>query len=274
MLCAALVHPEQREVFIMDTEPIVKQDGASKNDCEQNAAKRLLKALSQRYADYDLLVTEDVLHANAPNLRNILSNGWQFIVNIKPDSHKSLFTAFEARKTRGQCKVRKWTDKKGTIHRFEYANNFALNNSAADVRVNVLKYEQIFVNGQIKRFTWATSIQLHAQNVERMMKIGRSRWKIENETFNTLKNQGYCFEHNYGHGSNQLATAFAFLMCLAFQVDQIFQRCNELFKRIWKQAGSKIKLWTILKAIFSVNIVYSFKELLHKVASQFFIQIE
>ena len=33
------------------------------------------------------------------------------------------------------------------------------------------------------------------------MLIGRSRWKIENETgqhsaFNTLKNQGYYFEHD------------------------------------------------------------------------------
>ena len=30
------------------------------------------------------------------------------------------------------------------------------------------------------------------------MRAGRCRWKIENETFNTLKNQGYNFEHNYG----------------------------------------------------------------------------
>jgi hypothetical protein len=30
------------------------------------------------------------------------------------------------------------------------------------------------------------------------MSGGRARWKIENETFNTLKNQGYQFEHNFG----------------------------------------------------------------------------
>lgn len=274
MLCAALVHPDQKEVFMMDTEPIVKQDGATKNDCEQNAAKRLLAALAESYKDYDLLVVEDALHANAPNLRNILGNDWQFMVNIKADSHKSLFTAFEARKARGQCKIRAYKDKKGVIHRFEYANNFALNDSATDLRVNVLKYEQVYANGKVKRFTWATSIPLHARNVERLMKVGRSRWKIENETFNTLKNQGYHFEHNYGHGSNHLATAFAFLMCLAFQVDQIFQRCSQLFKRIWMKAESKAKLWTVLKAIFSVNIIYSFKELYYTIAAQFFIQIE
>ena len=36
----------------------------------------------------------------------------------------------------------------------------------------------------------------------------RARWKIENETFNTLKNQGYHFEHNYGHGEQHLSVVF------------------------------------------------------------------
>jgi hypothetical protein len=43
---------------------------------------------------------------------------------------------------------------------------------------------------------------------------GRARWKIENETFNTLKNQGYQFEHNFGHGKQNLScigTCFASL---------------------------------------------------------------
>ena len=41
MLGAVVVHPEQREVFPLAPEPIVKGDGATKNDCERNAAKRL-----------------------------------------------------------------------------------------------------------------------------------------------------------------------------------------------------------------------------------------
>jgi hypothetical protein len=30
----------------------------------------------------------------------------------------------------------------------------------------------------------------------------RARWKIENEHNNVLKNHGYHFEHNFGHGGN------------------------------------------------------------------------
>ena len=54
------------------------------------------------------------------------------------------------------------------------------------------------------------------------MKGGRARHKIENETFNTLKNQGYQFEHNFGHGYKHLTTVFAYLMYLAFFVDHVF----------------------------------------------------
>ncbi len=53
------------------------------------------------------------------------------------------------------------------------------------------------------------------------MKGGRSRWHIENQIFNTLKNQDYEFEHNYGHGEQHLATVFAMLMMLAFLIDQV-----------------------------------------------------
>jgi hypothetical protein len=40
-------------------------------------------------------------------------------------------------------------------------------------------------------------------------------------TFNTLKDQGCHFEHNYGHGVDNLATVLALLMLLAFTVDQM-----------------------------------------------------
>ena len=63
------------------------------------------------------------------------------------------------------------------------------------------------------------------------MRAGRARWRIENETFNTLKNHGYHFEHNFGHGNKHLATVFAYLMMLALLIDQIQQRGCALFRK-------------------------------------------
>src|SRR5262245_22145728 len=69
------------------------------------------------------------------------------------------------------------------------------------------------------------------------MRGGRARWKIDNETFNTLKNQGYQFEPNYGHGEQPLSVVFAMLMMLAFLVDQGQQRCCALCQAVWAQLG-------------------------------------
>jgi len=50
----------------------------------------------------------------------------------------------------------------------------------------------------------------HGKNAYQIMRGGRARWKIENETFNTLKNQGYNFEHNYGLGKKNLSVVFGY----------------------------------------------------------------
>ena len=92
-------------------------------------------------------------------------------------------------------------------------------------------------------------------------KGGRCRWKIENETFNTLKNQGYHFEHNYGHGEKNLSVVFAMLMMLAFLVDQVQQLCCPLFQAVWKKVGSKRALWDSLRSHFWHFIFQSMQHL-------------
>jgi hypothetical protein len=52
-------------------------------------------------------------------------------------------------------------------------------------------------------------------------RTGQATVLVTHETFNTLKNQGYEFEHNFGHGKKNLSTVFAHLMMLAFLVDQV-----------------------------------------------------
>jgi len=61
MLGAVLVHPDHREVFPLAPEPILKQDGTRKNDCERNAAKRLLTTLRREQPHLKLMVIEDGL---------------------------------------------------------------------------------------------------------------------------------------------------------------------------------------------------------------------
>ncbi|MDI6793296.1 MAG: hypothetical protein QME81_10580 [bacterium] len=66
----------------------------------------------------------------------------------------------------------------------------------------------------------------------------------------TLKNQGYQFEHNFGHGEKNLSVVFALLMMLAFLVDQAQQLGCRLFKAVWKKQGSKRSLWEKMRGLF------------------------
>ena len=61
MLGAVLIHPDKRAVIPLMPEPIIQQDGTSKNDCERNAAKRLIVKLRQDHPHLTLIVTEDSL---------------------------------------------------------------------------------------------------------------------------------------------------------------------------------------------------------------------
>ena len=99
-------------------------------------------------------------------------------------------------------------------------------------------------NGNLKRqFTWVTDLAITRENAAHLVRGARARWKIENETFNTLKNQGYHFEHNFGHGQNHLSVVFAMLMMLAFLIDQVQQLCCSLFQSVLEKFGSKRSLW-------------------------------
>lgn len=106
------------------------------------------------------------------------------------------------------------------------------------------------------------------------MRAGRARWKIENETFNTLKNQGYNFEHNYGHGEQYLATVLAMLMMLAFLVDQIQERCCELFKQLRANLRTRAKLWETMRSLFKVVRFGSMSALFVQMAELYEIQLQ
>lgn len=281
MLCAALVHPDKREVFLLQTEPIIQQDGEEKNDCERNAAKRLQSNIYKDYevfqaqyrAQYRFLFVEDALYANVPHLQQLEGNGYSYVLNVKPDSHKTLFAQVAGKKQRNQLKTHVFAQN-GVTHRFEWVNNLVLCNANPSLRVNFLSYQKTEKNGKSTTFTWITNISLDKNKVWAVMRAGRARWKIENETFNTLKNLGYRFEHNFGHGNDHLSVMFAYLMMLAFYVDQFVQACSRTFQCIEQGILTKIKLWNTIKSLFQTTLVLSMNDIYSRIADLFDIQLE
>ena len=83
ILGAALIHPDRREVLPLMPEPIVKHDGMEKNDCERNAAKRLIVKLRQDHPPLKLIVTADSLSANAPHIQGLQGHHLHYILASK-----------------------------------------------------------------------------------------------------------------------------------------------------------------------------------------------
>jgi hypothetical protein len=250
MLGAALVHPDQRAVIPLMPEPIIKQDGTAKNDCERNAAKRFTAKLRQDHPHLKFIVTEDSLSSNAPHIETLHSHGLHYILGVKDGDHAYLFEQVQAAEQAGRVTSYERHDRAAcVVHRFRFVNDVALNTSHRDVRVNFIEYWEMGAH-KVQHFSWVTDLHVSPRNVYHLMRGGRARWKIENETFNTLKNQGYNFEHNYGHGMKNLSVVFATVMMLAFLVDQTQQLCCALFQAVWAKLGSKRLLWERMRALF------------------------
>ena len=262
MLGAAIIHPDFREVIPLMPEPIVKQDGTKKNDCERNAAKRFINKLRQDHPHLKFIITEDALSSNAPHIETLQDYGCHYILGVKEGDHAYLFKQVQAAEEAGRVTYYERHDRAaGVVHRFRFVNDVPLNGSRTDVRVNFIEYWEIGQD-QVQHFSWVTDLRVSKRNVSTLMRGGRARWKIENETFNTLKNQGYNFEHNYGHGEQHLSVVFAMLMMLAFLVDQTQQRCCALFQAVWGKLGSKRLLWERMRALFYDYRLDSMRELL------------
>ncbi len=262
MLGAVLLHPDRREVIPLMPEAIIKQDGTETNDCERNAAKRFLSKLRQDHPHLKLIVTEDSLSSNAPHIRTLIEHDCHYMLGVKEGDHRYLFEQVASAEQAGQVRYYDRDEaQSGLRHRFRFASNLPLNEANADVRVNFLECWE-WDGDQVQHFSWVTDLRLTKGTVYQIMRGGRGRWGIENETFNTLKNQGYHFEHNDGHGYQNLSVGFALLMMLAFLVDQVQQLCCPLFQAAWAKMGSKRRLWERLRALFYDYALESMRQLL------------
>jgi hypothetical protein len=261
MLGAVLIHPDRREVIPLMPEPIVKQDGAGKNDCERNAAKRLLVKLRQDHPHLKVIVTEDSLSPNAPHIHVLHEHHLHYMLGIKEGDHGYLFAQVAAAEHAGRVTYYERDDPAtGLRHRFRFVSDVPLNEAHTDLRVNFLECWE-WDQDTVHHFSWVTDLRVTKGTVYQLMRGGRARWRIENETFNTLKNQGYHFEHNYGHGYQHLSVVFAVLMMLAFLVDQVQQLCCPLFQAVWAKLGSKRRLWEKVRALFYAYALTSMRHL-------------
>lgn len=258
---ACIVKADEKTVFPVFVEPITCQDGADKNDCEHNAFKRLVPKLNEVLPMHRKVILLDALFADGPAIRSILANQQDFITVVK-DGY--VLVQAHRMEQKQELKISTWTKNKHFKCTAKWANGLILNGANQDILVNYLQYEEIDLRSGKVVYTakWITSLPLQEHIIQEFVDTARAKWKIENETFNVLKNHGYALEHNYGHGKQFLSSLFALLMFLAFLVDQITQSLDSLFNKALVAAHTlrdlrqKIRVLFDLIPCLSMNFIY------------------
>ncbi|PHM69736.1 hypothetical protein [Xenorhabdus kozodoii] len=148
-------------------------------------------------------------------------------------------------------------------YRFRWQNGIPLHGGAKAITVNYMEYQQINPDSRITyRGGWVTDIDVSRENVRTLARTGRCRWKIENECFNSLKNQGYELTHNYGHGQKHLSYNMYLLTLLAFFYHQIFELTDGMYQACRRSYGSKRHLWENFRATIRMLVAESWAMLM------------
>jgi hypothetical protein len=216
LLATTAVAPGHSKVVPLFPEFIAPQDGAEKQDRERTAAKRWharhadrLRALRPVYPGDDLFACQSIVSM-------LMDAGDDFIFTCKQISHRALYDFIDgAEPERHVETIRK--GKEVETRRYRWITGVPLRDGKDAALVNWIAFEIFDRHGAVKySVAWVTSLPVSKANVADIAAAGRSRWKIENETFNVMKNHGYELEHNFGHGEKSLAMTLAALNLLAF----------------------------------------------------------
>jgi Transposase DDE domain len=116
--------------------------------------------------------------------------------------------------------------------------------------VNWLEIEIVDPTGKVTyRNSFVTDLPVNQGNVAELAACGRSRWKIENETFNTLKTKGYNLEHNFGHGREHLSALLATMNLIAFAMHTVADLVDAAWKAARKAVGTRKRFFEELRVI-------------------------
>lgn len=174
---------------------------ASKQDCEQNAFKRIAAKLKKEFPRLPICITLDALIIGEPLFKLCNDYKWKFIIVLK-ENLKSVLQEFNELLLFNEKNKKIKTHKDGSREEHSWVNEIIYKTretkKAPEYSLNVLKTVCYDKNGsKTNTWIWATNIEINRENVNEISKGGRLRWKIENENFNEAKHGGYGLEHQY-----------------------------------------------------------------------------
>lgn len=238
-----ILAPGQENVITLPPQFVEPQDGYEKQDSELAASARWLERWGEHYGAWGITYLGDDLYCHQPHCERVLAQHANFIFTCKPDSHTTLYEWVDDLARNGDVQtvvLTRWDGKKRLVNTYRYVNQVPLRDSDDALMVNWCELVTTTQEGkEVFRNTWATSHHITDDNVSSIISSGRARWKIENENNNTLKTKGYNFEHNFGHGKQNLSNLFATMILLAFLLHTMLNWTDSLYRTVRQALPSR-----------------------------------
>ena len=259
-LAGTIVRPGNTAVLPVAPEMITNtgEGDSKKQDCERNAAKRWLNKRADEYAWLSPTLLGDDLFSNYPFCKEVLESGYSFIFTCKDDSHPWLAETVKNSYLKETSK-REWNGRYHLKYTYRWLNGVEIRDNKETLLVNYLslsiwnekKNKQTYYN------TWITNKTITSDNVAHLASCGRSRWKIENEHNNVLKNHGYNLEHNFGHGKTHASEMYCLLNLLAFQMHSLLDVSDEDYQKARAYARRRDEFFNELRVLMRRNLFES-----------------
>jgi hypothetical protein len=265
-LGASLVAPGHKQVLPLPPAFIAPQDGAEKQDCERNAAKRWFAKHGPALARYQPIYLGDDLFACQPIATAIQACGGSFILTCKPSSHQTIAEYLDGADLEEHRQIVSQPGKRAT-HIYRWLTGVPLRASTDAITVNWFSVEIRDAKGKRTYYnSFVTDLPVTAETVAELAACGRARWKIENETFNVLKSNGYNLEHNFGHGKKTLASVLVTLNLLAFALHTVSQLCVLAWRTALAARGARYRFFEHLRTITAYIVFSDWPHLLSAIA--------
>lgn len=175
-----------------------------KQDCERKAFTRMAQKLKTLFPRLPILILADGLYPYEDFFAICKANQWAFCVTFKDGNLPSVWEEVAGleplQPNNKHCEKLLQPKGKTTTREFKWVTAIGYKNhplnwlecleSAGSSNAPEAKPETT-------RFAHITNLSLNTSNIASTSLVGRMRWKIENEGFNTLKNGGYGMEHQY-----------------------------------------------------------------------------
>ena len=211
-----------------------------KQDCEVKAFKRMAPRIKKNYPKLKFIITGDVLYAITPMINICKSNNWHYIFNLKKDRLKNIYETFE--------------DNINYENEVNKENYFLSSNIFfKDNYVNAFRYIET-KKDKTTIFNYITDLKVDTHNIEKIVIMGRRRWKIENEGFNEQKNGTYNISHLCSRYENALKIHYLFIQ-IAHIIRQLLELgslvVKEIKRFVTKKEISKMIIDTLISSLIT-----------------------